>query len=186
MTKEPLSVFGGVDTHKDVHVAAVVDGRGKVLNTASFDTKGYANANANANANAKGYAALNRWLERFGTLVRVGVEGTGPYGTGLTRHLQGNGVKVVEVNQPNRQMRRQRGKSDLVDSEPAARSALNGETTVVPKDHDDIVESIRVLRVAFYSGRDTRTRLALQIKDLIVTAPTTLHESMPEKTSPKR
>ena len=37
MAKESLRVFGGVDTHKDVHVAAVVDERGKILNSASFD-----------------------------------------------------------------------------------------------------------------------------------------------------
>ncbi len=171
MAEETLRVFGGVDTHKDVHVAAVVDERGKILDTASFD------------ANAKGYAALRRWLEGFGTLVRVGVEGTGSYGTGLTRHLQESGVEVVEVNRPNRQMRRQRGKSDPVDAEAAARAALNGEATIVPKDHDDIVESIRVLRIAFCSARDTRTRLALQIRDLIVTAPAVLRESMPEKTA---
>ena len=171
MTKESLCVFGGVDTHKDVHVAAVVDERGKILDTASFEV------------NAKGYGALQRWLEDFGTLVRVGVEGTGSYGAGLARHLQESGVEVVEVNRPNRQLRRQRGKSDTVDAESAARSALNGEATVVPKDHDDVVESIRVLRVAFCSARDTRTRLALQIRDLIVTAPAALRESMPAKTA---
>jgi len=120
MSKEPLCVFGGVDTHKDVHVAAVVDERGKILDTAPFE------------ANTKGYAALTRWLEGFGTLVKVGVEGTGSYGAGLTRHLQAHDVEVVEVNRPNRQMRRQRGKSDPVDAESAARAALNGEATVVP------------------------------------------------------
>jgi transposase len=135
-------------------------------------------------ANAKGYAALQRWLEGFGTLARVGVEGTGSYGIGLVRHLRESGVEVVEVNRPNRQMRRQQGKSDPVDAEAATRAALNGLATVVPKDHDDdIVESIRVLRVAFCSARDTRTRLALQIRDLIVTAPATLRESMPTKTA---
>ena len=170
MAKESSPVFGGVDTHKDVHVAAVVDERGKILDTASFE------------ANTKGYAALRRWLEGFGTLVRVGVEGTGSYGTGLTRHLQGHGVEVVEVNRPNRQMRRQRGKSDPVDAEAAALAALNGEAAVVPKDHADIVESIRVLRIAYCSARDTRTRLALQIRDLIVTAPAALRESMPTST----
>ena len=128
MAKERLSVFGGVDTHKDVHVAAVVDERGKILDTASFD------------ANAKGYAALRRWLEDFGSLVRVGVEGTGSYGAGLAHHFQAHGVEVVEVNRPNRQMRRQRGKSDPVDAEAAARSALNGEATVVagPRRHRGI------------------------------------------------
>ena len=171
MAKEPLYVFGGVDTHKDIHVAAVVDERGKILDTASFAV------------NARGYAALQRWLEGFGTLVKVGVEGTGSYGAGLARHLHAHGVDVVEVNRPNRQLRRLRGKSDPVDAESAARSALNGEATIVPKSHDDIVESIRVLRVAFCSARDTRTRLALQIRDLIVTAPATLRETMPGATA---
>ncbi len=60
---------------------------------------------------------------------------------------------------------------------------MNGEARVVPKDHRDVVESIRVLRVAFCSARDTRTRLALQIRDLIVTAPAPLRESMPAKTT---
>ena len=50
-------------------------------------------------------------------------------------------------------------------------------------DHDDIIESIRVLRVAYCSARETRTRLALQIRDLIVTAPPTLRESLPNKTA---
>jgi transposase len=143
-----------------------VDERGKILETASFD------------ANVKGYVKLRRWLGGFGDVVRVGVEGTGSYGAGLAGYLQANGVDVVEVNRPNRQMRRRRGKSDPIDAESAARSALNGEATIVPKDHDDLVESIRVLRVAFCSARDTRTRLALQIRDIIVTAP-----SMPAKTA---
>lgn len=30
-------VFGGVDTHEDVHVAAAVDGAGRLLGTAAFD-----------------------------------------------------------------------------------------------------------------------------------------------------
>ena len=33
-------VIGGVDTHKDVHVAAVIDERGKILSNASFGTDG--------------------------------------------------------------------------------------------------------------------------------------------------
>ena len=50
MAKESPIVFAGVDTHRDVHVAAVVDERGKILDTASFDTT------------SKGYAALRTRL----------------------------------------------------------------------------------------------------------------------------
>jgi len=159
MAKEQRVVFGGVDTHKNIHVAAVVDDRGKILDTAEFNTT------------KAGYDRLLAWMQSFGELAKVGVEGTGAYGAGLARHLASCGVEALEVNRPNRQMRRRRGKSDTVDAEAAARSALNGEATVVPKAHDNLVESIRVLRVAFTSARNSRTRVALQIRDLILTAP---------------
>jgi transposase len=159
MAKEKRVVIGGVDTHKNIHVAAVVDDRGKILDTSEFATT------------QGGYDRLLAWMQSFGTLTKVGVEGTGAYGTGLARHLASCGVEVLEVNRPNRQMRRRRGKSDTVDAEAAARSALNGEANVVPKAHDNLVESIRVLRVAFTSARNSRTRVALQIRDLILTAP---------------
>ena len=66
----------------------------------------------------------------------------------------------------------ERGKIlDTVDAEAPARAALNGEAKVVPKAQGSLVESIRVLRVAFTSARGVHTRVALQIRDLIVTAP---------------
>jgi transposase len=164
MTKVDRVVIGGVDTHKDVHVAAVIDERGKILDTKSFP------------ATPGGYRELLSWLGSFGELVKVGVEGTGAYGAGLARHLGKEGVEVVEVNRPNRQARRRRGKSDTVDAEAAARAALNGEAVVVPKTQGSVVESIRVLRVAFTSARNSRTRVALQIRDLIVTAPDVLED----------
>jgi transposase len=159
MAKNDRIVVGGVDTHKDVHVAAVVDEIGRILGTSAFPTT------------AKGLAELHAWMRSFGDVGRVGVEGTGAYGAGLARHLGGDGVEVVEVNRPNRQMRRRRGKSDTVDAEAAARAALNGEATVAPKAQVGVVESIRVHRVAFVSARSHRTQVALQIRDLIVTAP---------------
>ena len=121
MIRKRSVVIGGVDTHKDVHVAAVLDEAGKIFDTASFS------------ANAKGYGELLAWLSSFGRRAKVGVEGTGAYGAGLARHLGREGVEVVEVNRPNRQARRRRGKSDTVDAEAAARAALNGEATVVAK-----------------------------------------------------
>ena len=58
-----------------------------------------------------GYRALLGWLGSHGEVVVVGVEGTGSYGAGLARHLQREGVAVVEVDRPNRQRRRRQGKS---------------------------------------------------------------------------
>ncbi len=67
------SVVGGVDTHADVHVAAAVDSNGGVLGIESFPT------------DMVGYEALAGWLVGFGPVIRVGVEGTGSYGVGLSR-----------------------------------------------------------------------------------------------------
>ena len=73
--KSLVEVFGGVDTHRDCHVAAVVDTAGRVLGTAPFP------------ADAAGFEELGGWLRSQGRVVRVGVEGTGSYGAGLTRYL---------------------------------------------------------------------------------------------------
>jgi transposase len=164
MAEPQRVVYGGVDTHKDFHVAAVIDDIGRILGTETFP------------ATAAGYRRLERWLERPGQIAKVGVEGTGCYGLGLTRFLTSDGIEVIEVNRPNRQLRRRRGKSDTVDAEAAARAVLNGEATSVPKAADGIVEAIRVLRMVFCSTRNHRTRIANQIRDLLVTAPDQLRE----------
>ncbi len=130
MSQEQRIVIGGVDTHKDVHVAAVIDDRGKILDTSSFETT------------AAGYRQLLTWLRSYGDLQSVGVEGTGSYGAGLAHHMAAASVEVVEVNRPNRQLRRRRGKSDPVDAEAAARAVLKGEVTTVPKVGESLVESI--------------------------------------------
>lgn len=38
MAEQIVDVIGGVDTHGEVHVAAVVDTTGRILGTASFPT----------------------------------------------------------------------------------------------------------------------------------------------------
>ena len=88
MTTMPLRITGGVDTHLDVHVVAALDERGALLGVESFDTT------------RAGYRAALDWLGSFGQVELVGVEGTGSYGAGLTRHLHAEGVAVVEVDRP--------------------------------------------------------------------------------------
>jgi transposase len=152
-------ITGGVDTHGEVHVAAAIDSTAKILATESFP------------ATPSGYRRLLRWLARHGEVARVGVEGTGSFGAGLARYLTGEGVTVIEVNRPDRQRRRRKGKSDTVDAEAAARAALSGDATGVPKSADGRVEAIRVLRLARRSAIKARTQASNQIRDLIVTAP---------------
>ena len=92
----------GVDTHKDTHVAAVINAVGVVVASQLFP------------ATAAGYRQLLGWARGFGVLRRAGVEGTGCYGAALTRFLRAYDVEVVEVNRPDRAARRRRGKSDGV------------------------------------------------------------------------
>lgn len=159
-------VTGGVDTHKDVHVAAALDERGALLATASFPATG------------TGYDRLHQWLSSFGRLGRVGIEGTGSYGAGLTRSLHAAGIDVVEVNRPDRQLRRRLGKSDPVDAEAAARTVLADRAAGVPKSSDGPVEGLRALRVARRSAIKARTQAGNQIRDLIVSAPQQLREPL--------
>ena len=80
-------------------------------------------------------------MRRHGELIAVGVEGCGSWGAGLARHLTAAGVRVVEVNRPNRQNRRRRGKSDVIDAEAAARAVLAGDARVTPNTQSGPVEA---------------------------------------------
>jgi transposase len=156
---DPIAVTGGVDTHRDVHVAAVVDQVGRVLGTAEFPST------------LPGHRRLLRWLHCHGEITAVGVEGTGSWGAGLARFLTDENVTVVEVDRPNRQARRRHGKSDPADAEAAARGALNGDALGIPKSRDGNVEAIRALRVARRSALKARTQAANQLHALVATAP---------------
>ncbi len=159
MTTLARSITGGVDPHLDVHVAAALDERGTLLGVESFETS------------TRGYRKLLAWLASFGHLELVGIEGTGSYGAGLTRHLHEAGVAVVEVDRPNRQRRRRKGKSDPEDAVSAARAAQSGDATGEAKTRDGNVEVMRVLRIARISARKSRTQAINQMRSLVSTAP---------------
>ena len=118
-----------------------------------------------------GYKALLGWLETFGDVTKIGVEGTGSYGSGLARYLRRVGVEVIEVDRPDRQKRRRSGKSDPLDAIEAARAALSGRAKGKPKSRDGAVEAIRVLVVAKRSARQARSRRSIQMRHLGYSAP---------------
>jgi transposase len=125
-------IVGGVDTH----VAAVIDANGGLLGIESFP------------ADDSGYGALLRWLTSHGEIQVVGVEGTGSWGVGLALFLHDREIVVIEVDRQNRQNRRRVGKPDSTDAIAAARAALSGSASVVPKTRNGPVEQIRILMVA--------------------------------------
>lgn len=166
VTGAERAVTGGVDTHLDAHVAAVLDPIGGLLGVQSFA------------ATPAGYRQLMAWMTWFGALRRVGVEGTGAYGAGLARYLREHGIEVVEVDRQNRQARRSHGKSDPADAIEAARAAQSGRASGVAKSRDGKVEAIRVLMVARRSARDTRIKTLNQIRQLSFTAPDDLRAAL--------
>ncbi|WP_432020850.1 IS110 family transposase, partial [Streptomyces sp. 1222.5] len=84
VTEDKIVVIAGVDTHCDFHQAAVIDSLGRHLATAAFPTT------------PDGYHCLLEWLRGHGEVQAVGVEGTGSYGSALTRFLSSRGARVVE------------------------------------------------------------------------------------------
>jgi len=163
-------VVGGVDTHKDLHVAAVVDGLDRVLQSRSFATT------------RQGYKQMLTWMRSFGQLRRIGVEATGTYGAGLLRYMQNAGVEVLEVTTPDTHDRRKRGKNDDLDAQNAAHAAFAGRRTVTPKSRDGMVESLRVLKACRKTAVAAR-RVALQlIHNTIVCAPDDLRETLRQMT----
>jgi transposase len=162
----PRRVFGGVDTHKDLHVAAVVDENDRVLATGSFATT------------RQGYRQMLAWMRSFGEVQRIGIESTGSYGAGLLRFLQQAGVEVLEVTAPDAHDRRKRGKNDDLDAESAAHAAFAGTRTVTPKRRDGMIESLRVLSACRKTAVAAR-RVALQmIHNTIVCAPDGLRDQL--------
>jgi transposase len=156
---ETRAVTGGVDTHADTHVAAALDAIGGVLGVSEFP------------ATPAGYARLLAWLNSFGPVCLVGIEGTGSYGAGLTRHVTAAGIRVVEVDRSDRQDRRRKGKSDPLDAVSAARAAQSGRAAGAPRGRDGTVEAIRALMVAKRTARAQRTQAINQARALIITGP---------------
>ena len=138
---------GGVDTPFEVHVAAALDPVGGVLGSESFDTT------------PAGYEELLAWLESFGFVSKVGVEGTGSYGAGLARFLRRAQVEVIEVDRPNRQRRRRR--------------ALDGPRDLRERRHNNDAEAIHCaarrheyVLLGARSGHGVRRGRSRRLRDL--------------------
>lgn len=159
-------VIVGVDTHADNHVAVVLSLLGEVLGGRAFP------------ATRAGYARLIEWASTFGVIDRIGVEGTGSWGRGLTLFCLSRGLAVRDVDRPDRRIRRRKGKTDLVDAEAAARAVLAGTATTLPKTADGPVEMIRVLHITRETAVKARTQAINQLRALVVTAPLELAERL--------
>lgn len=152
---QPIEVIGGIDTHTDVHQAAVIDTIGRHLATEAFPTT------------PAGYRDLLEWLQSYGQVLVVGMEGTGSFGAELGRYLRANQIGVIEVDRPDRRARRAAGKSDSIDAYAAATAVLAGRATGIPKSRDGAVEAIRGLRVVRASAVKARMRHDPRTRDYV-------------------
>jgi transposase len=171
MPRTDRKVTAGVDTHGASHHAAVLDEVGRELGDQEFP------------ATASGYRRLLEWVNRFGELAAIGVEGTGSYGAGLARFLSSEEVRVIEIDRPDRKDRRANGKTDPLDAYAAARAVLAGRARGIPKTRTGTVESIRMLRMVRSSAMKARTAAINEFHALLVTAPEQLRETFRSLTS---
>lgn len=169
---DEVRVTLGVDTHEDVHVGVALDQLGRHLGELPVST------------DPAGFTRLIDWASAYGVIDKVGVEGTGSYGAGLSRWLRAQGLVVVEVDRPDRKTRRH-GKSDTIDAEAAARAVQSGRATAVPKTADGPVEMIRMLRLTRRSAVKNRTMTINQLAALVTTAPDELRARLRGLTTAK-
>jgi transposase len=146
----------GVDTHKDAHVAVVLDAVGTRLGSREIA------------ATLEGYRSLLSWARELG-VPAFAIEGTGSYGAGLARFLAKAGVEVFECERPRRAERR-RGKSDLIDAALAARRLLAGERLSLPRGGGRR-EELRLLLLERRGAMQARNAALNQLDAVLVTAP---------------
>ena len=173
-TADNIQIIGGVDTHQDLHTAAVVSHDGTVLGTESFSTT------------RAGYRAMLRWFRSHGELLRVGVESTGTYGAGITRHLALSGIPVLEVTGPDPASRRAKGKDDALDAISAAEAARTRRRVQVAKDRSGSVEALRVLRTTRKTAIKCRRAALQQLYNTIVAAPEEVRDQVRNLTRMQR
>lgn len=164
MTTTGPNVYAGIDTHADTHHVAVIDELGRKLGDDEFTTT------------STGYQQILAFLLTFGTLVRVGIEGTASYGAGITAYLRSQHVTVKEVIRPSRQTRRN-GKSDPIDAYAAARSVAADEDLPIPKLLGGDIDAIRVILKTRRTAVKARTAAIVQIKNFLITADASTRET---------
>jgi transposase len=165
MLADGLDYVVGVDTHRDAHALAVVSALGAI----ELETQ--------IAANGAGYRDALRLAQRQASGRRVwAIEGTGSYGAGLCRFLQGEGERVLEVDRS----RRDGGspaKSDPLDAVRAARTALGRERLPEPRSAGKRDE-LRALMAAREGALTAKKAGLCQLRALLVSGPEPLRAEL--------
>lgn len=162
MLAELVDVVIGVDTHKHTHTAAVVvAATGGAPEVVTIDT------------DPDGYGELVAMADRHSGLRAWAIEGTGSYGAGLARYLAERGEVVIELDRPNRPVRRGGAKSDPLDAVRAGREALAREHLAAPRAAGERA-ALSVRLAARRSAVDASAVAQRQLHSLVVAAPENL------------
>jgi transposase len=161
--REVVDVVIGVDTHVHTHSAAVIDARtGGVLDEITVD------------ATTQGYTELVEFADQHAALRAWAIEGTGSFGSGLTRHLTTREEVVIELDRPVRAKRRNGAKSDPLDAIRAAREALARTKLGGPRgsgEHAGQRHALAMLLTIRRSAVDGASDARRQLFSLVITAP---------------
>ena len=136
MLAELVDSVVGVDTHRDTHEAEIAYPTGTAIGTRTI------------NNDSAGFAELLAWISARapGPRVVVSIEGSRSFGVGLARAVATAGLTVIECEQPRREARRGKGKSDPIDAHLAVLAALrlDADRLPVPRADGDR-EALRIL-----------------------------------------
>jgi transposase len=158
MLADTVDAVVGVDTHRDTHHAEIAHPSGAVIAACSFPNT------------SAGYAMLLRWARELapGPRLAACIEGTRSYGAGLARAATASGLTVIECEQPTRQSRRGRGKSDPIDAHLAVLTALRLDVGKLPSPRaDGDREELRILLCARHELTTAATAQANRLRALL-------------------
>ena len=174
------SIIVGVDPHRKVFTASVLDESGRDLDHQHFANTG------------KGHADALDWARSIGSIHKVGIEGASGLGRPLAEFLVGRGLDVRDVP-PHKTALRQRGrhegKSDRLDAHRVAAEthtndrlahAFKNSTTAAP---DAVRDQIALWHNARISLRKIRVQLIGELDALIHELPEQIQAKLPERTT---
>ncbi|WP_338019547.1 IS110 family transposase [Saccharothrix deserti] len=152
----------GLDTHAEVHVAAVITVLGVLLGTRSFPPPPPATRRCWTGPAATESCAEPGWRAPAPTA---------PPSTGTWAR---DNVQVIEVNRPDRAVRRRRDKTDAIDAENATRAVLTAQA----KRGDGAVEMIRLFKIVKDSATKARPQTINQLRAVLVRAEPAVRETL--------
>ena len=151
-------MFVGIDAHKHVHVAALVDEAGGELGVLAVPNSRH------------GACRLNAWLTGHGVQKAVvGVEGAGHYGRVLCLVLSAHGHHVLDV--PPWRTRRDRrtqgpGKTDAGDARAIAQVVRLKQVELGPALEPDLVRAVGLLELARRQAVRDRTQAIQRLRSI--------------------